>query len=260
MSWENFVYFAVVAALFWIAAAVCAAVCKKRWPAALLASIGTAVLAAFIVSMWVALKRPPMRTMGETRLWYSFFLSLAGLAIYLSWGFKWILGYGSGMAVMFLCINIFKPEIHSAALMPALQSPWFVPHVTVYMFSYAMLGAATLYAIFLWIRESRTAAGQEDLRRCDVLVRIGWAFLSMGMVMGALWAKEAWGDWWSWDPKETWAFATWLGYMVYLHARPRMKDRRWAYLLLIFSFLMLCMCWFGVNYLPSARGLSVHAY
>ena len=74
--------------------------------------------------------------------------------------------------------------------MPALQSAWFVPHVIVYMFAYAMLGAVTLFAVYLWFRKSPEEATDEELSICDRLVRIGWAFLSLGMTMGALWAKE----------------------------------------------------------------------
>ena len=95
---------------------------------------------------------------------------------------------------------------------------------------------------------------------CDNLVRIGWAFLTLGMIMGALWAKQAWGDYWTWDPKETWAAATWLSYLLYLHLRPRPRDNNIAFSLLVFSFLLLQMCWYGINYLPSAQGASVHVY
>ena len=162
------------------------------------------------------------------------------------------------MSVVFICINLFKPEIHSKSLMPALQSVWFVPHVIVYMFAYAMMGAVTLFAIYLWLRKRE--AEREELGVCDNLVRIGWAFLTLGMIMGALWAKQAWGDYWTWDPKETWAAATWLSYLLYLHLRPRLKDNNIAFALLIFSFLLLQMCWYGINYLPSAQGVSVHTY
>ena len=54
---------------------------------------------------------------------------------------------------------------------------------------------------------------------CDNLVYVGMAFLTIGMLFGALWAKEAWGHYWNWDPKETWAAATWLGYLIYIHYR-----------------------------------------
>jgi ABC-type transport system involved in cytochrome c biogenesis permease subunit len=198
--------------------------------------------------------------MGETRLWYSFFLSVAGVVVYLRWRYKWILSFGTMMSVVFICINLFKPEIHSKTLMPALQSPWFVPHVIVYMFAYAMMGAVTLFALYLWLRKSPKQASDEELRVCDNLVRIGWSFLTLGMVMGALWAKEAWGDYWTWDPKETWAAATWLSYLLYLHMRPHVKDQNLTFALLLFSFLLLQMCWYGINYLPAAQGASVHVY
>jgi ABC-type transport system involved in cytochrome c biogenesis permease subunit len=110
----------------------------------------------------------------------------------------------------------------------------------------------------LWLR--KYDATDEELRVCDNLVRIGWAFLTLGMIMGALWAKQAWGDYWTWDPKETWAAATWLSYLTYLHLRPREKDQNITFALLIFSFLLLQMCWYGINYLPSAQGSSIHVY
>ena len=63
-----------------------------------------------------------------------------------------------------------------------------------------MMGAVTLITLYLWLRPSRKAPTAEEMGVCDNLVRIGWAFLTLGMVMGALWAKEAWGDYWTWDP------------------------------------------------------------
>ena len=259
MSWEHLIWFAAAAIIFWVAAAVSAFRSKRVWPTASLTLVGSAIFFAFIIGMWIALERPPMRTMGETRLGYSFFLSLAGAAVFIRWRYKWILSFSTMMSVVFICINLFKPEIHSKSLMPALQSVWFVPHVIVYMFAYAMMGAVTIFALYLWLRPRREAS-DEELGMCDNLVRIGWAFLTLGMIMGALWAKEAWGDFWTWDPKETWAAATWLSYLLYLHLRPRISDRNVLFGLLVFSFLLLQMCWYGINYLPSAQGASVHVY
>jgi ABC-type transport system involved in cytochrome c biogenesis permease subunit len=260
MSWNELIYYAIASILCWVAGAVVAFKSQKRWPAAVLSIMGSVIFFAYIVGMWIALERPPMRTMGETRLWYSFFLSVAGVVVYLRWRYKWILSFGTMMSVVFICINLFKPEIHSKTLMPALQSPWFVPHVIVYMFAYAMMGAVTLFALYLWLRKSPKQASDEELRVCDNLVRIGWSFLTLGMVMGALWAKEAWGDYWTWDPKETWAAATWLSYLLYLHMRPHVKDQNLTFALLLFSFLLLQMCWYGITYLPAAQGASVHVY
>ena len=79
--------------------------------------------------------------------------------------------------------------------------------------------------------------------------------------MGALWAKEAWGHYWSWDPKETWAAASWFSYLIYIHYQ-RMPSSRFkvALWILIVNFILLQMCWWGVNYLPSAQGMSIHTY
>lgn len=260
MSWSYLIYFAAVATLCWVVGAVAAMRGKRRWLAISSSLVGSAIFLSYIVAMWISLERPPMRTMGETRLWYSFFLSLSGVAVYLRWRYRWILSFSTLMSVVFICVNIFKPEIHSKSLMPALQSVWFVPHVIVYMFAYALLGAVAIFALYLWLRSSREEVESEEMSMCDNLVRIGWAFLTLGMVMGALWAKEAWGDFWTWDPKETWAAATWLSYLLYLHLRPRLKDYNVAFALLLFSFLLLQMCWYGINYLPAAQGFSVHTY
>ena len=78
---------------------------------------------------------------------------------------------------------------------------------------------------------------------------------------GVLWSKEAWGHYWSWDPKETWAAITWIAYLVYIHYRQIPLHReRLALWMLIISFVLLQMCWWGINYLPSAQGSSVHTY
>lgn len=312
MSWDLFVWFALAASLFWISGAIVSVISQRRLPAAVLTGCGSAIFMTFIVGVWISLGRPPLRTMGETRLWFSLFLSLIGLVVYLRWRYRWVLPFGCLMAVMFASINIFKPEIHTEELMPALRSPWFVPHVIVYMFSYAVMGIATILALrILWLTR-RSAAGsapatgsttpatvdaaasplspslQGDLRLCDTLVRMGWGFITMGIVMGALWAKQAWGDYWTWDPKETWAAATWLSYLLYMHLRqgsalssvtsagseaiarqnsPAIevashsnKALHRTIFLLIFSFILLQMCWWGVNYLPSAQGFSLHTY
>lgn len=259
MNWESFLYYALSAGLCWIVGAVLA-FRNKRSGAVAFSSLGIAVFLVFIAGMWLSLERPPLRTMGETRLWYSFFLGVIGLGLYLKCRYKWVLAFSTVMSLVFILINLLKPEIHSKTLMPALQSPWFVPHVIVYMFSYAMMGAVTLFAVYLWFRKQPDEVSDSEWAVCDNLVRVGWSFLTLGMVMGALWAKEAWGDYWTWDPKETWAAATWLGYLLYLHLRKQIKDYNVLFALLIFSFLMLQMCWYGINYLPSAQGASIHVY
>lgn len=260
MSWDYFAPFAVASLLCWGAGAAFAWKGKHAAWVYGLTLAGLAVFFSFIVAMWISLERPPMRTMGETRLWYSFFLSLAGLITYTRWKYKWILSFSFVLSLVFICINLFKPEIHNKTLMPALQSPWFAPHVIVYMFAYAMLGAATVMAVYLlWLKKKMPE--RQELALCDNLVYVGLAFMTLGMLFGAVWAKEAWGHYWAWDPKETWAAATWFGYLVYVHFR---LDRPAAYrkslMILLVCFVLLQMCWYGINYLPSAQGVSVHTY
>lgn len=283
MMWDQLVWFGSAASLLWIVAAAVSfmpdrayfTAAGKRYGfrrilAVLLNLAGSLVFLSFITGLWISLERPPMRTVGETRLWYSLFLSVSGTVVYMRWRYRWILPFSAMMSVVFVCINLFRPEIHDKSLMPALQSVWFVPHVVVYMFAYALLGAVTLFALYLWLRPGKKPS-DDEMGLCDNLVRIGWAFLTMGMVMGALWAKQAWGDWWTWDPKETWAAATWLSYLTYLHLRKsgsamHGSDRRGRtdydllFALLVFSFILLQMCWYGINYLPAAQGASVHIY
>ena len=266
MSWEQYIYFAMAAILLWAIGAWAA--WKEKTGLAYTATIvGLVVFFSFILSMWISMERPPLRTMGETRLWYSFFLPLAGIIVYSRWKYKWILTFSTILALVFICVNLFKPEIHDKTLMPALQSPWFAPHVIAYMFAYAVLGAATVMAVYLLFIKKKTTEStnqpitDEESDITDNLVYVGLAFLTIGMLFGALWAKEAWGHYWSWDPKETWAAITWLAYLVYVHYRnlPHHRERL-ALWILIVSFVLLQMCWWGINYLPSAQGTSVHTY
>lgn len=144
--------------------------------------------------------------------------------------------------------------------MPALQSPWFAPHVIIYMFAYAMLGASAITGGYLlWIKKS--LSDTKEIFLCDNLVYVGLSFMTLGMLTGALWAKEAWGHYWSWDPKETWAAVTWFSYLSYIHLRIGMHNKRRVSLyILLLSFVFLQMCWWGINYLPSAQGSSIHTY
>jgi ABC-type transport system involved in cytochrome c biogenesis permease subunit len=257
--WNYFIYFALVAVVCWIVGAFAA--WKDRSMLAYGATIlGLVAFFAYIIILWVQLSRPPMRTMGETRLWYSFFLPLAGIVVYGRWRYKWILSFSTIMAIVFIMVNVLKPEIHSKTLMPALQSPWFAPHVIVYMMAYALFGASFIMALYLLYRSKKSEVDKE-MEITDNLVYAGYAFLTLGMLMGALWAKDAWGHYWAWDPKETWAAITWFAYLVYIHYRRygamRLQPALW---MLVISFILLQMCWWGINYLPSAMGVSVHTY
>lgn len=264
VTWNEFIYFGISAILLSSAGAVlsCIRPASSRAAAICLSLLSAAALGVFIIGLWISLDRPPLRTMGETRLWYSFFAYLSGIFTYIRWRYRWILPFSAVLAAVFIMINIFRPEIHDQTLMPALQSPWFVPHVTLYMFSYSFAGCAFLLGIVSLLSGAEGVVKTDTeviLGAADTLVYLCTAFMTFGMLSGALWAKEAWGHYWSWDPKETWAAVTWLGYMLYIHMRLYGASSRKTGLVLVFAFLCLQMCWWGINYLPSAQD-SIHVY
>ena len=133
------------------------------------------------------------------------------------------------------------PILHSDTLVPALQSPWFRPHIIAYMTAYTLMASAAVLAVYLLVR-SREG-------NLDTFVYIGIALITIGMLFGALWAKEAW------------AAITWFAYLVYVHYRkiPTHKPKLALWVLLI-SFMLLQMCWWGINFLPAAQGASAHVY
>ncbi len=260
MIWDSFIYFALPASLLWITGSVTVYFSKFKKLTDIFILLGIILLGIFIGLLWKELERPPLRTMGETRLWYSFFIVAIGYITYKHWNYKWLLGFSSLMAFIFIIVNLAKPEIHSKSLMPALQSYWFIPHVTVYILSYATLGAATLAALVQIYQLKKNKPVNVDLIDfIDNIVYVGFSFLTLGMLMGAIWAKEAWGHYWSWDPKETWAFITAAAYLAYIHIRLRKHHLKLALYFLPVAFILLMIAWVGVTYLPSAQN-SIHTY
>lgn len=264
MSWINFPYYISIILLLWVLALGFLLVSYKKHKLTSIANalffVGWIVLLYFITNLWIQLDRPPMRTLGETRLWYSAFIPLIGFITYFRWKFKWFLAYSFCMSALFLIINYLNPEAQSKTLMPALQSVWFIPHVLVYLFSYAVLSVSCIVALKGVYEDFKGREINAHLKLADNLVYIGFSFLTLGLLFGALWAKEAWGHYWTWDPKEVWAFLTWMGYLIYIHYRFFHQNKtKQALYILAAAFIVLLVCWFGVNYLPIAPN-SVHTY
>ncbi len=139
-------------------------------------------------------------------------------------------------------------------LMPALKSNWLLIHVLTCFLGYGAFalafGAALLY---LWqTRRSRPAS--LAMPPMDQLIYqatvIGFIFLTLGILTGAVWAEKAWGKYWSWDPKETWSLITWLIYATLLHARltKGWQGRRIAWLA-VFGFMAVLFTYLGVSFL-----------
>ena len=106
--------------------------------------VATLTIGVFIVALWQNLDRPPLRTLAETRIWYAFFMGLIGCAIYWLYRQKWMLSYSAVMGIVFIVLTYTHPDTMNKALMPALQSVWFIPHVIVYIFAYAMKRGDTI--------------------------------------------------------------------------------------------------------------------
>lgn len=260
--WSYFTYIVLSIITLWVAANAILYLSKNNQSVAIILHlIGVGILGAFIAALWLQLERPPLRTLAETRIWYAFFIAAIGWVLYQMYRQKWMISYATGMSILFLLITLFKPDSINKTLMPALQSVWFVPHVVVYIFAYAMLGMATVVALYGIYTYKVNKHQYGTLAMVDRLVNLGYAFLTFGLLFGALWAKEAWGHYWTWDPKETWAFISWIGYLVYIHYRFKYRNTAAItnYLIIIVAFLLLLVCWFGVNYLPTAA-MSVHTY
>nr|QBZ77524.1 cytochrome c biogenesis protein [Diphylleia sinensis] len=97
---------------------------------------------------------------------------------------------------------------------------------------------------------------QLDFWSCRV-ISLGFIFLTIGILSGAVWANEAWGSYWSWDPKETWAFITWTLFAIYLHTRTKKNFQSInSAIVASMGFLIIWICYFGVNLL----GIGLHSY
>nr|YP_009352016.1 cytochrome c heme attachment protein [Schoepfia jasminodora]AQW41734.1 cytochrome c heme attachment protein [Schoepfia jasminodora] len=89
------------------------------------------------------------------------------------------------------------------------------------------------------------------------VISLGFIFLTLGILSGAVWANEAWGSYWNWDPKETWTFITWILFTIYLHTQANKNLRGINSAIVAFmGFLLIWICYFGVNIL----GIGLHSY
>lgn len=152
---------------------------------------------------------------------------------------------------------------------PALQSRWLGLHVTSCFVGYACFVLGFCFAVlYLWQEaEIKSRRVDENFFRLPSLgmldamgyktIALGFIALSIGIISGSVWAQRAWGTFWSWDPKETWALLLWLVYLAYLHGRVTRgwKGRRSAYYA-IAGFFVMIFTYLGSSFL--FRGL--HSY
>jgi cytochrome c-type biogenesis protein CcsB len=128
-------------------------------------------------------------------------------------------------AVGFLLWYTFDRGAHEIQpLVPALQSWWMKIHVPANFIGYGAFSIAAMIAVpYLLVSGGRFTHALPSAELMDDLmykaIAIGFAFFTIATILGAMWAAEAWGGYWSWDPKETWALIVWLNYAAWLHTR-----------------------------------------
>ncbi len=139
-------------------------------------------------------------------------------------------------------LNLIDPTIKP--LMPALRSNWLIFHVLTAMISYSFFLISGVYGIILFRKYEK-----EKEEYILNLTKSGFFMLTLGIITGAVWAEDAWGRYWSWDPKETWSLITWFYYAMILHLRKNyLKEKHFAISLFI-GLLFVIFTYFGVNYL-----------
>lgn len=179
------------------------------------------------------------------------------------------LGVGACMAGWILMTMANSMPLHARKVDPlvaVLNSVWLNFHVTALLISYSCFLLAFVTGILFLIKDS-TGNRAGVLPRAETFeyltyrcVQIGWPLLTLGIFLGAVWANTAWGSFWSWDPKETWALITWFTYTIYLHLRINLGwNGRRSVIASMIGFVMVLVTYFGVSYLPGLAG-GMHSY
>ena len=256
-----------------------------------LAIIANIFISLQLISRWIISSHFPISNLFESLCFLSWGLILAQLLLEREYQTPIISTLSIPIILLtlgFACFVLPENLRSSSNLVPALRSSWLVMHVSVVMLSYASLiiGSCLSASVLLidknqslQIRSSSLGIGGykisnldsknelirpyqfSHLEKIDTLsyrsILVGFVLLTLGLVSGAVWANEAWGTWWSWDPKETWAFISWLFYAAYLHMRiSKGWQGRKPALLATSGFFIVLICYLGVNF----WGVGLHSY
>ncbi len=193
------------------------------------------------------------------------------VAIYIGFAFRYKLWFAGGfvlaLAAIFLAYGVTWYE-GTMPPVPSLQSYWAKIHVPIVVSSYAAFLVAFVFSCIYLVKYyaerrigssgnaanpvARWLAALPSLPRLDVIVyravAIGLPLISIGIITGAMWAKEAWGAYWQWDPKETAALFSWIIYLAYMHLHTRHAWRglrtNWVS---VIGFVSIIFCYLGVN-------------
>jgi len=209
--------------------------------------IGTLLLLAGVIFRGISANRVPWGNMYEFSITGALAFSIAYLYALKKYQMRW-LGLPAAIAILLTLGTavtlLYRP---SAPLVPALKSPWLVIHVSAAIISGGVFLLANFIAATylildryeqkgarpIWMQKFPALESLDNFSyRLIALVFPLWTF---SVIAGAIWAEAAWGRYWGWDPKETWAFITWVAYAAYLHARVTIgwRGRKAAWLCLL---------------------------
>jgi len=250
--------------------------------------ISNLIFALTLLMRWIGENYFPLSNLYESLIFLSWGLSTIHLFIEFQTKSRLIgsiatpiMFFLSGFSSLTLPTDMQK----ALPLVPSLQSNWLMMHVTMMMISYATLIVGSLLSIlYLFFIIFNSKSSQKEsvviennsnesiistvnysklslLETVDIwsyrIIGLGFPFLTIGIISGAVWANEAWGSYWSWDPKETWALITWLVFAIYLHSRLlKGWQGKKAAILGSCGFFVIWICYLGVNFL----GKGLHSY
>jgi cytochrome c-type biogenesis protein CcsB len=232
-----------------------------RWvqAAVALAAVGVVAHTAAVITRGLAVHRAPWGNMYEFVTALTCVTAIFFLYVMIRYR-AWVLGVFV-MGAVVIALGLAETLIYTAAgeLVPALQSYWLSIHVTAMTLATGIFLVAALLGVIYLVAEPnarRIAAGQAGsgngiMRRLPTVeqldrltyrtIMFGFPIWTFGVIAGAIWADQAWGRYWGWDPVETWAFITWVLYAAFLHARATAgwRGRRAHYIQLLgFTSLM----------------------
>ena len=241
---------------------------KRTWKNGLRISLSLGVGLCFVchtVSLgmrWYISGYAPWSNTYETMVALAWAGVLGGLIFVRKNSFVTALATLFGGIVLFVSgLNWMDPQI--TPLVPVLKSPWLMAHVASLVMAYGFLGICCMMGTaYLYVSLSKHPSVSPLLKQMTLInelsMILGIALMTVGIFLGAVWANESWGRYWSWDPKETWALISMVVYAVVLHLRWfRLTRNDWQFNLLSQqAFLSILMTFLGVNYFLS----GMHSY
>jgi cytochrome c-type biogenesis protein CcsB len=237
--------------------------------------LGTSLLVAGLVAhtasiaiITIAIGRLPFLNLYEYLLSFTWGAMVVYLVLELILKNRALGGFAAPLITAFVFFNYRLPSNITDNVMPALRSGWRVPHIASAILAYAAFTLAFVLAILYLVRNSAEGAEKSFwTARLPVLkvldqtiyrtIAFGFLMQTILVITGAIWAQFAWGRYWGWDPKETWAFITWLIYAAYLHTRLTLGWRgRKSAIVVIIGFVAVIFTMFGVTYFLT----GLHSY